>query len=121
MGAEMDERCILNLKFTPCEECLLGKNLFKQFQKPYCRCKSPKFKDKELLNCKYCGKIIVRCPWGINSSKYNYCFFNWFEKNNSSCSPTEIGKLLNITVQRVGQILKKSLFFLRNVKIFNKE
>ena len=116
----MDERCLIRLEKPPSEECLLGKNLYKQFHKPYCKCKRAEFQNEELLSCKHCKKLIVRCQWGLNSKEHNYCFWNWFEENNGSCSPTEIGRLLNITVQRVGQISKKSLIFLKQISVFKR-
>lgn len=116
----MDKRCPLGLKFTPEEECVLGENLFKQVKKPYCKCRIPEFKDENLLLCKHCDTIVVKCVWGINSKKCNYCFWRWFEDNEDKGISTErIGELLKLTVQRIGQINKKVLATLREIKIFD--
>lgn len=115
----MDKRCPLKLIAPPSEPCPLGQNLFKQFNKPYCKCKSPEFKDEELLNCKNCNKLIVKCCWGINSEENNYCFWKWNSNNNYMLNGGEIAGLLNLTVQRVGQIIKKSVEFIRQSKGFD--
>lgn len=112
----MDCRCPLKLKEFPSEPCVLGENLFKQFNKPHCKCKNPEFENEELLNCKLCGKLIVKCRWGVNSKEHNYCFWKWSSTNIGGLNGNNISKLLNLSVQRIGQIAKKAVTFLKDTE-----
>ena len=58
----MDKRCPLSLKLTPCEECLLGKNLFKQLKNPYCKCKNAKFKENDDLGSCPQFYLLIKYP-----------------------------------------------------------
>lgn len=113
----MDCRCPLKLTQFPSEPCELGKNLFQQPVKPFCRCRNSEFNqnDPELLNCKHCGKMIVKCNWGIDSEEHNYCVWKFLNDSKQEISDNDIGQKLGLTTQRVGQIKKKSYIFLQQI------
>lgn len=115
----MDNRCPLKLTEFPTECCALGENLFKPMTPPYCKCKAATISDNELLYCDNCKKMVVRCQWGIKSPSHNYCFWLYQDDVNVPHNDSEIAALLGITVQRVGQIAKTVLVFLRNIKFLS--
>lgn len=90
----MDKRCYRTLKAYPTEPCGLGKNLF----------------DK---NVKKCDK----CPWGVLHEASNYCFFKYIAENDFDHTPKEVAQLLQLTVQRAGQLERIVLIKLKRLKI----
>lgn len=115
----MKTRCPLKKNVPPCENCPLGQNTFKTMVKTNrrCQCKNPglDLKDKT-MTCSTCRKVVVTCNWAIKSAKHNFCFWTYADSEDGhKCQDGKtIEKMLNITEQRVGQIVKELILYIRS-------